>query len=379
MTDYSALSLRELKEAVASAYRRVNELEDLHAAFAETSHAFNAMGEDMNGAWLLAALGWQGQAAQAAGSAVNRNIVYYGEAHDAACASARATRRLISETVESHERMQGIEEVDTSYPAALSASGHNPFVATSEHKQRIDRANANRAQAVEQARSLDHAGRTHSTTIQHASWPRIRSDDHDAPPPRALPAPPVAPPPAPPPAPPVPPPGQPPTQPGPSPRIPTPVTTRRPGPADIATAPAAFTAPPLMPGATPGAAAAATGSGAGAAPSLGLLGGFAGGGALAGGTAGRAAGGIEPRTGGAPGEVPGETVAERPVAGRAGGPVEAAGEPMERGLFGPMGAPGGRRNGDEEHDLPDYLEDAGDLWGGEGLRGVTPVIGEDGR
>jgi hypothetical protein len=54
------------------------------------------------------------------------------------------------------------------------------------------------------------------------------------------------------------------------------------------------------------------------------------------------------------------------------------GEEGGRGMYGPMGGYGRRRDDDEEHRVPDYLEELDDPWGnGADLTAVPPVIGEE--
>lgn len=392
--DYSKLSFKELKQAMASAYARLTEIAHLHGAFVGAQNMFVTVGDVTRGAQLLADQGWQGQADEAAAAAVTRNVEYYGASHLAARHTATATHRLVEATRYHHAQMQQLNQVDSGYHASLAASGHNPFVAAQEHQRRVQHNQQTHAEAVEHATALDAQGRECSQQMRSAGWPRIRSSDNNAPPPRTLPQP------------------QPKTGPvGPGPGLPTPTPVQpRPQPVGPRTSPIPGpgrdpSGHVIDPGATNPAglvvpAAATTpagGFGSGGSPSV-SLGSVPAGGSLAGAGSGLAAGGLAGGLargwpGGAEREPAGSSAAfgadepelPRGAASELGGRTAATGALAEeeaagtRGMY-PMGGAGGRRGkDDEERKLPDYLEELGDVWGAEGQFGVPPVLGEEGQ
>lgn len=368
MAKYDSYSLKEIKVAMRVAYSNVAELAATHDAFKFGSTALTQAAETLNSVTAQAMTAWQGSAATSAHVAMSE-VSRYSDQSVAACQQMAAnTHGLTQATRQQHNQVDGIEEVDTSPMASMSASGGNPFVATADNHDRVQRASMNQKQAAAHARVLDDTSHQYASQMKATDWPSSRRRSTGTPP-RSLPPRPARPtgPKKPGPLTPVPP--------DPRPKIPVPpgpLVHTPPGPPQTVTA-QGFDVPNLPggvdvgSGATSGALAGA-GSGSGYA---GLSAGALGAGGL---LAGRSAGGSGAVNGGERiGAIEDDALRAR---GRGVGLAgEAAGE---RGMLGgPMGGAGRRRGDDEnEHRLPTYLEEPEDTWlGADG--GVTPVLGED--
>jgi hypothetical protein len=369
MAKYDSYSLKELKAAMRVAYANVHQLNATHDAFKFGGTALTQAAETLNSVTAQAMSSWQGNAAVSAQTAMSE-VSRYSYQSVAACQQmAQATHGLTQATRQQHNQVDGIEEVDTSPMASMSASGMNPFVATSDHHDRVQRASMNQKEAAAHAQVLDESSHQYASQMKATEWPSSRRRSTGTPP-RSLPTRPTRPTQPAPPTPPTPvPPGPSPAPPAP----PGPPVHTPPGPPQTVTA-QGFDVPNLPAGVDVG-SGATSGALAGAGSSSGFAGLGAGalgaGGLLAGRTAGGSSGAVN--DGAKVGAIEDDALQAR---GRGVGlPGEAAGE---RGLLGtPMGGAGRRRGDDEnEHRLPTYLEEPEDTWlGADG--GVTPVLGED--
>jgi hypothetical protein len=374
MAKYDSYSLRELKAAMRVAYANMAELRATHDAFRFGSTSLTQAADTLNSVTATAMGSWQGNAAASAQVAMSE-VSRYSYQSVAACQQmAQATHGMSQATRQHHNQVDGIDEIDTSPMASMSASGMNPFVGTADHHDRVQRASANQKEAAAHARALDAASHEYASEMKAADWPRSRRRSTGTPP-RTLPPRPAAPTP---PGQPVTPAPVPPIQTAPPAPVPPHPLHNPPGPPSPVTA-QGFDVPTLPAGVDVG-----SGATAGALASTGSAGGFAGlgagalgAGALAGGSSGSSGGVSDPDGSGARGRL--GAIDEEALRARGGSSLGAIGEAAgERGMLGaPMGGAGRRRSDDEkEHRLPDYFEEPEDTWlSADG--GVVPVLGED--
>lgn len=391
MQHYDTWSLAELKTAFRDAAARLPAIERLHQAFALGSHDLAHIGEDLNSATATVMTGWQGTASEAAHGAMLKVVEHSEQSHEASYQYATATRELGRATRRHTERGESIEEVDTSWGASARSAGYHPAATVADHHNRVQRAEANRARAAQEASELDAKGHEYHSMMKSASWPQERDGEQGANPPRSLPprqatttsTPPSGPASA--------------TTPATAasqreaagPRVtapPGPATTRAPGALDLPTLPAAVTTKSTAGSATGAVGEDTAGSGYAGVP--GAAAGAGGIGAEAGGSAGwlsragaGAGDGVAARPGPAAG-APSEDLASgsgSPTAARGAAAAVAGEEGAGRGgMYAPMGAAGGaRRDDDEDSRRPDYLEEVDDPWGLGGQVAVRPVLGED--
>jgi hypothetical protein len=190
--NFEAMSLDELKSAIATANYQVQRMNGLHTKFAHGAKVFGSSGEQVVTARNRVSGGWDGKAHDAASQAMTTMSGYMTQSQSASSESAASMQSLAKTTQTHHQEAESVPKVDTSFHASMRSSGGNPLLAVVDNAERHQEAKANHEKAVRVANSLNEQGIAHANTMRSTDWPDV-PDEQRGPTPPDLPPPPGAP------------------------------------------------------------------------------------------------------------------------------------------------------------------------------------------
>lgn len=188
MSGLDGLSLDQLRTAANNAQRQAQNLDRMNTAFQTASQHFYDVATGVNSARNAGMSGWNGQAADAADTAMYSVFNTSAESQTAAINSSSAAQALSIEAQVTQAEVASIPTVDTSWSGSFSRHKFNPIAAVSDHQARVAQANQNREAAARAVNDLNNYGNQTSPSLSGNDWPTVSDPGSISKPPGSLPA-----------------------------------------------------------------------------------------------------------------------------------------------------------------------------------------------